>query len=270
MAFVAARKKLRLYLDESGDHAFRGIKTEQWDRRYLCLFACIFDVEQYKTGFHPAFEALKGNHFGGDIDEPVILHREDMKARRGPFGILRDKEKGEEFHKDLLELVTGSQFRAIGVVVDKLETQAKRYGPLPSHPYHIGLLALMERYCGWLNFMKYEGDVLAESRGGREDMQLKAAYRTVYSAGTRFRSRDFFQGVLTSKEIKIKPKMQNIAGLQLADLFAYPARRNILHGLGRGPEPKGFTERMVQVLEPKYNRQVYTGAVSGYGKIFLG
>jgi hypothetical protein len=64
-----------------------------------------------------------------------------------------------------------------------------------------------------LNFHNVQGDVLAESRGGREDMQLKEAYRNVYESGTSFRKLDFFQKTLKSKEIKIKPKTANIAGM---------------------------------------------------------
>ncbi len=262
-------QRMRLYVDESGDHTFRGVAPAQWDKRYLCLFGCAFYSDDYEAPFHPSFEAMKVKHFGGDLDDPVILHREDMRARRGPFAILREPDKAGAFHTDLIELVKQGNFLAIAVVVDKLNTQSKSFGPLPSHPYHIGLLAMMERYCGWLNFRGYAGDVLAESRGGREDHQLKAAYKTVYSAGTRFRPKEFFQNVLSSKEIKIKPKAQNIAGLQLADLFAYPAKRQVLFDYTLAPEPTGFTKTMADALRSKYNQQVYTGQVHGYGKVFL-
>jgi hypothetical protein len=264
------KRKLRLYVDESGDHTFRPAAASYWDRRYLCLFGCAFDLEPYETEFRPAFESLKGKHFGSDPDDPVILHREDMKARRGPFAILRDSDKADAFNADLLALVGQAKFRAFAVVVDKHSTQTNRYGPLPYHPYHVALLALMERCCGWLNFMGWEGDILAESRGGREDLQLKSAYKTVHSSGTRFRPPDFFQKALTSKEIKIKPKTQNIPGLQLADLFAYPAKRRVLLDYQVGPALTGFTVSMADALESKYNVQVYTGTVRGYGKIFLG
>jgi hypothetical protein len=39
--------------------------------------------------------------------------------------------------------------------------------------------------------------------------------------------------VLTSKEIKLKPKNANIAGTQLADLLAYPLKQEILVENGR-------------------------------------
>ena len=72
------------------------------------------------------------------------------------------------FDGELLDMVSKAPFRAFAVVIDKLSIEAKHFGPVGAHAYHIGLLALLERYCGWLRFGKWTGDVLAESRGGRE------------------------------------------------------------------------------------------------------
>jgi len=128
---------------------------------------------------------------------------------------------------------------------------------------------MLERYCGWVKFAQHTGDALAESRGGREDLLLKGAYQSVHSGGTSFRSSGFFQSTLTSKEIKIKPKTQNINALQLADLLAYPAKRQILDDFGLGPTPTGFTKQMAETLESKYNRRYANGQVRGYGKIVI-
>lgn len=52
---------------------------------------------------------------------------------------------------------------------------------------------------------------------------LKAAYQSIFQAGTLRHGEEFFQTRLTSKDVKLKPKEKNIAGLQLADLLAHPA-----------------------------------------------
>jgi len=228
------------------------------------------EMDSYRTAVVPAFETLKTTHFDGDIDEPVILHREDMMAKRGPFAVLRDSEASARFRQALLAFVGAAAFSIIAVVVDKENTRVKSYGAMASHPYHIGLLAMLERYAGRLKYLNAEGDVLAESRGAREDSQLKSAYRTVYDSGTRFRDAQFFQSALTSKEIKIKPKSQNIVGLQMADIFAYPAKRKMLYEAQRGTQLTGFTTDLATALEPKYNKRTLNGQVSGYGKVFLG
>jgi Protein of unknown function (DUF3800) len=259
----------RLYIDESGDHTFRSQVSAQWDKRYLCLLGCCFEWNYYRDEFCVALEKLKTEHFGSDPDDPVILHREDMIAKRGPFSILRDVAKNDAFRQAFLALIDSSKFRIFAVVVDKRGTLGKTFGPLPSHPYHIGVWAMMERYCGWLNFTKSSGDVLAECRGTREDEQLKAAYEAVYKGGTRFRASDFFQSALTTKEIKLKKKQHNVAGLQMSDLLAYPVKRRMLAESKRGPALTGFTKTLAESVERKYNRHIYHGRVSGYGKIWL-
>ncbi len=241
----------RLYIDESGDHSYRGVDSEQTDRRYLCLLGCAFNVDEYSESFCPAMGKLKVKYFGQGPDDPVILHREEMVAKHGVFSVLIDAARNKEFCEDFISLIEDQHFRLFAVVVDKFGTQGKKYGPLPTHPYHIGVLAMMERYYGWLNFTKGHGDVLAESRGGREDSQLKSAYRTVYDSGTRFRGAEFFQSALTSKEIKLKKKEHNIVGLQLADLLAYPVRREMLHEVKRGNAPSGFTKAIADSLSRK-------------------
>jgi hypothetical protein len=82
--------KQRLYIDESGDHSTKGVKDSQWDKRYLCLLGCSFDIDYCRNVFSPMLEALKEKHFGSDWDDPVILHREEMVAKTGPFKVLKD------------------------------------------------------------------------------------------------------------------------------------------------------------------------------------
>ncbi len=102
-------------------------------------------------------------------------------------------------------------------------------------------------------------------------MQLKESYRTVYESGTSFRKQDFFQKSLTSKEIKIKPKSANIAGLQLADLLAHPCKIEILHDRGHITQWDGaYEKRMCECIKKKYNRHISNGQIQGYGKVFLG
>jgi hypothetical protein len=114
------------------------------------------------------------------------------------------------------------------------------------------------------------GDVLAESRGGREDRLLKDSYSRVYERGAWQRRSDFFQQSLTSGQLKLKPKSANIAGLQLADLLGNPVRRSMLVEKGLLNEPLGqFAQRLCGLLEGKFNRHLYDGRVWGYGKVLF-
>jgi len=112
---------------------------------------------------------------------------------------------------------------------------------------------------------------MAESRGGVEDRALKDAYCHLWREGTFYHSPGFFQDVLTSKQLKLKKKEHNIAGLQVADLLAHPSKNEILAESGRIALPSdSFGRRICQAIEHKYNRRFATGQVWGYGKKFVG
>ncbi|OGF65899.1 hypothetical protein A3I27_00275 [Candidatus Giovannonibacteria bacterium RIFCSPLOWO2_02_FULL_43_11b] len=257
-------KTYRMYVDESGDH------TYSEDKRFLGLTGVIFESQNYKNIFHSSFEKFKEKHFPHNPDEPVILHRREILDKSGPFWRLRDEEKRKSFNNDFIDILKKSEFKLITVVIDK-KAHFDRYKESALHPYHFCLVALLERYCGVLNYYNVKGDVLAESRGGREDMQLKEAYKNVYESGTNFRKQDFFQKSLTSKEIKIKPKSANIAGLQLADLLAHPCVIEILYEKKHITNWDGEYERRIcECINKKYNKHLINGRIEGYGKVFLG
>jgi len=260
-------KRYRLYIDESGAHTYS--ELEDPAKRYLGLTGIFVEGEYYRTTFQPGMERLKQKHFPHNPDEPVILHREDIINRRGLFWRLRDVEREQAFNEDLLQFIEEQDYRVITVVIDK-KTHIERYGEAAYHPYHYCLVAMLERYCGYLNFRNAQGDVLAESRGGTEDQQLKVAYRAVYNAGTQWRGTEFFQRSLTSSEIKLKQKLRNIAGLQLADLLAYPSKQEILIEERVINDPgDNFGKQICQRIQIKYNKQEYEQRIKGYGKIFL-
>jgi len=260
-------KRYRLYIDESGDHTYG--KLEDPARRYLCLLGLFVEVETYRDSFQPAFEKLKQTHFPHNPDEPVIMHRAEIINKRGPFGRLKDQQNTQLFNADLLKFLSQQDYYLVGMVIDK-KTHIERYGSAAYHPYHFCLAALLERYCGFLNHYNAQGDVMAESRGGSEDMKLKEAYHGLYTAGTYYRSKDFFQRALTSVQIKLKPKSANIAGLQVADLLAYPVKQEILIERNQISDVGDvFSKEICRAIAFKYNRHDYTGQLYGYGKVFL-
>jgi len=259
----------RLYIDESGDHTVAAVTPANWDKRYLCLFGCSLEFDYCGGEFQKSFEDLKRTHFSVEMDEQVILHREEICRKSGTFACLRDPKANRAFQEHLLRLVRGAKFRAFAVVIDKQASQNRHYGLADSNPYHISLAIMMERYCGWLNFTRQQGDVMAESRGGTEDKQLKAAYKSICTYGSRWREADFFTRSLTTCEIKVKPKAANVCGLQLSDQLAYGARRRILEEHGISKPLTGFEKELADLVEAKYNRHYYDGRVAGYGKMFI-
>lgn len=263
---MVKRKRFRIYIDESGDHTY--VNLQKQENRYLCLIGCIFELAQTRV-FVRKLEDFKQKHLPYDPDFPLILHRSHIINRRRCFGRLNDPTARKKFDSDLLNLIGEADFEIIAVVIDK-KNHVEKYEELAFHPYHYCLTAILERYCGLLNSTGGVGDVLAESRGGTEDKQLKEAYKRVYNAGTRYLGPEFFQDVLSSKEIKLKPKKSNIAGLQLADNLAYPVKQSILLEYKKIPDPGNiFGKRICEAIKTKYNKHLYRGHIEGYGRIFI-
>lgn len=256
-----------MYIDESGDHTYHNLHDES--RRYLGLTGCIIESEYYRTNFQPRVEALKQKHFPHSPDDPVIFHRTDIINRRGVFWRLGDRMSQIAFNQDLLDFFSQQNYRIVTVVIDK-RTHIERYGEAAFHPYHYCLAAMIERYCRFLNTTKARGDVLAESRGGSEDRQLKEAYKTVYNSGTQFRNPGYFQNALTSHEIKIKPKSANIAGLQISDLLAYPSKQQILVEQNLiSDSGETFGKEIWEKINDKYIQEIYETVAHQYGKMLL-
>jgi hypothetical protein len=213
--------RYRLYLDESGDHVFT--MTADLPHRFLCLLGCWFKNTDY-IDFHHELEILKANHFHHHPDNPVILHREDIINRRKIFKILQDEDKHAAFDRDLINLIEAANFRVVAVVIDK-EALRNAYGGSAAHPYHLGLGFLLQRYAGYLNHVNRVGDVMAEARGGVEDILLKESYTRIYEHGLwGITSAGYFQSALSSRQIKLSGKKANISGVQLADLLGHPTK----------------------------------------------
>ena len=263
---IDPEERFRLYIDESGDHVFRHLEKES--HRYLCLLGCWFRAREYRA-FHVGLEDFKQRHIPHNPDEPLILHREDVINRRGRFWRLRDPEKAKAFDDELLELISAAEFKVVAVVVDK-KALREEY-PTPSHPYHLAIGFMLQRYCGYLNHINRRGDVMAESRGGRENRLLMASYEWCYERGVwSYTAPDAIQRALTTRKLKIKQKSADIAGLQLADLLSNPIRKALLMEVGHVKEELApFATRIVRTVNDKFNRHLYTGKVWGYGKVLF-
>lgn len=256
--------RFRLYVDESGDHVYNHL--DQPSHRYIGLIGCWFRNADYYW-LHERLEQFKREHVPHHPDDPPVLHREDIINRRGHFKHLQDPQRAQVFDDELLKLIEQAEFRIVCVVIDKLALRDK-YGDSAAHPYHLALGFLLQRYCGYLNHINRRGDVMAEGRGKKEDRLLGDSYSRVYAHGAWMVPAAQFQQALTTRQLKVKKKIANIAGLQIADLLAHPVRQSILRESGHSDEGLSpFGERLMPIVARKYNRHLYDGRVWGYGKV---
>jgi len=258
--------KFRLYVDEVGNSDLRA--SIDPNHRYLSLTGVIFELEYVRSTVFPAVESLKTRYFNSHPDEPLILHRKELVNRRYPFHALRNATVEKSFNKELLYLLEKLDYVVITAVIDKLEHQ-RRYSVWRYDPYHYCLSVLVERYVLWLESRGAHGDVMAESRGGKEDRRLKNSFSRLYEEGSNYVAATTFTRYLTSKQLKVKPKSNNIAGLQLADIIAHPSyKATVARHLG-APLPSNFGGKIARILEEdKYYRSPM-GRIDGWGRKWL-
>ncbi|MEW5830585.1 MAG: DUF3800 domain-containing protein [Chloroflexota bacterium] len=242
-----------LFMDESGDHNLTNI-----DNNFpaFCLAGCIFERAYYKATVRPAVDALKSK-FWGRTD--VILHSSDIRKHRGDFSFLGDPGRRQEFYEALNEMVSGLRFTILAVVIMK-KAHLDLYGDGARHPYHLALEFIMERYAMRMNRLSSftEGYMMAESRGMKEDVLLKNQYFYYKQFGTRFQS-----NLSNITSFWMEKKGANIAGLQIADLVAYPIAAKVLRP---DIEQKAFDLLKEKIDSAPVNKG---GGILGYGlKIF--
>lgn len=258
--------KFRMYVDEVGNSDLGA--SQDPNHRYLSLTGVVLELGYVDSNVFPALEALKRKYFGSHPDDPIVLHRKELVNQKPPFDALRDPATRTAFDQDVLAFIAGTDLSVFTVVIDKLEHQ-QRYRIWKFDPYHYCLLVLVERDVSWLGRRQAVGDVLAESRGGKEDRRLKASFERVYDSGSTFVPRQEFTARLTSRQFKVKAKSNNIAGLQIADLIAHPSYKSAVARQNSQVLPANFGGKIAAILEnDKYDRDLQ-GRIDGWGRKWL-
>jgi len=196
---------------------------------------------------------LKQAFFGHRRDEPLILHRKEIVNAKPPFDRLHDPALRAAFDEALLDAFRRWEFTAFTVCLDK-KRHRDTYTTWRFHPYHYCLTVLVERFSMFLERVGGIGDTMAESRGGKEDIKLKESFHRMWERGSDFIGPERLRAVLTSSQLKVKPKAVNVAGLQVADLLAHPSRNEILRENGTDVLLAPFAQKVVDVLASKYDR----------------
>ena len=209
------------FLDETGDHGLTFV-----DKNFPIFLVCGCLISETSLRFlEKKINSLKLKYFGST---EVILHSRDIRKCEGCFQILFDLDLKSKFYKDLNNLLSGSQFCIIGTGVHK-ERHLEKYGKLARDPYSLCLSFILERLIFYLKKADREAkvEIFVEQRGKREDKMLLSHFNAISDLGTYY---------VTSGEFKTKlsgfgfwGKRDNVIGLQIADLCAYPLARHIIN-----------------------------------------
>ncbi|MGD8290060.1 MAG: DUF3800 domain-containing protein [Desulfobacterales bacterium] len=252
-----------MYVDEVGNSDLKS--SDNPLHRFLSLTGVVVELGYVSEKLFPNIEKLKFDYFKSHPDDPIILHRKELVNAKYPFIALKDEKVKRKFDKELLAFLNEWEYSVITVCLDK-KAHKDTYNVWRYDPYHYCLAMLLERYTFFLEQKQIPGEVMAESRGGKEDRRLKASFAKLWQEGTQFISPERFHEVFTSKQLKVKPKSNNISGLQLADIIAHPSRNEILSEnklLDRPLAP--FAKKIIDILQSKYYQ--HQGKV--FGKKFI-
>ncbi|MDD3182743.1 MAG: DUF3800 domain-containing protein [Alphaproteobacteria bacterium] len=212
------------FFDECGDHSL--VKVDR-DFPLFLLCTVVVERETYAKQIVPAVADLKMRYFA---HEGINLHSRDIRKAEGPYTILQNATIRERFLGDLSSLIAAMPFTLFTTAIKKIP-YAARYGDGARNPYDVALEYSFERV---LHFMEAHGEenlpVIAEARGKQEDDSLKASFYHLMSDGTYYNDSKRFQKLRCP--ISFRRKHDNICGIQLADLCAYPTARHILNPSG--------------------------------------
>ncbi len=250
---IASRPTYHLFLDETGDHGLTYI-----DANFPLFLLCGFIISDSDLqALTREIDKMKQKFFGTSY---VILHSRDIRKCDGAFQILFDLSIKQAFYKSLNQILAGANYHLICSAVHK-EKHIKKYGKSAGDPYSLSLSFILERLIFLIDSISRNTTVkiFVEQRGKKEDRRLLAHFNSIRDSGTYYIRTDRLRKTLIS--FTFHNKRENVAGLQVADLCAYPIARHILN-----PEEPSIP---FQIIQEKLYKNLKTGSYKGWGlKVF--
>jgi len=209
-----------LFMDETGDH---GLNFVDKNFPLFLLCGCVIEENNLKE-IENKTNAFKRKYFG---TTEVILHSRDIRKCEGAFQILFDLELKTEFYRELNLLLKTSSYCLIGSGIQK-EKHIKKYGKGAKDPYALSLSFVLERLIFYLDGLSKDAQVkiFVEERGKKEDHMLLSHFNSIMDRGTYFIDPQRLRRKV--RDFSFHNKQENIVGLQIADLCAYPMARHLL------------------------------------------
>lgn len=160
----------------------------------------------------------------------IILHSRDIRKCEKGFEILFDLKVKRVFYEGINIIMETCDYTIVACSILK-EPYIRRYGKL-SDVYSLSLSFIVERTVFLLDTIRSNQSedialhVIAEKRGRKEDNALLDYYNELLDRGTYFVTDKRIKNY--SKTFQFRAKAENIVGLQVADLVAYPLTRHVL------------------------------------------
>ena len=237
--------KYYLYIDECGDH-----QLDKFNPNFPIFTLCGFLVPGNKLELlEAAVKSFKREFFN---DENVIIHSRDIRKQEKDYSILQYPDVRKRFYEGINNILGQPGVYVIVCCSILKEPFVERFSR-GEDVYGLSLKYLIERaiFCMDDNIEGGTLDVYIERRGIKQDRALLNYYNRLRAKGTKWVTTDRLVSRLG--RFVFSYKKDNIIGLQLADLIAYPITRYVL-------DPKALNPAYEIIRDKIYT---YKGAILG-------
>lgn len=213
--------KWYLFIDESGDH---GLANLDPDFPVFLLCGLLINETDYEN-LRQNLNAVKNEFWQ---NKEVVLHSRDIRKWQNEFQVLINPQVREQFYTQLNQLIANNNYCIVASAINK-PAYIRNYGKLSNDVYELALSFIIERVVFYLDD-KSDGnkqlEIVIEKRGKKEDQKLAEHFQRLKTRGTGFVNAQRLDALKLA--ITFKDKKENINGLQLADLIAYPTARYVM------------------------------------------
>lgn len=238
-----------LYLDECGDQ-----NLSSFDPQFPIFTLCgVVVSEEQDELLADRINSLKIDIWN---NTNIILHSRDIRKCQNGFEVLFDLEVKKRFIESVNDILGDDIYIIICCAILK-EPYIRQYGKL-NDVYGLSLSYIMERVVFYLDSAgkdNIELRTVIERRGKKEDKSLLNYYNQLLDRGTYWvngeRMRRYF------KRFDMRWKSENIVGLQVADLVAYPITRHVLNPDGVNLSYDVLKKNIYQVDGKMYGMKVF-------------
>ena len=218
------KSKYYLLIDECGDH-----NLVKYDPAFPVFTLCGILVSRDNLySLNNDFKKLKLEIFG---NTDIVIHSVDIRKWRDAFIVLKDEALRMKFFNGIERILSQNDAYII-VSCTILKEQLNKFCVRGEEEdvYGLSLSYLIERSIFCVDNLTYSNPditIIVERRGKKEDAKLLNYYNGLRNRGTKWITPERLRSRIGRFEFKYK--RDNIIGLQIADLIAYPVTQHILH-----------------------------------------
>ena len=218
------KSKYYLFIDECGDH-----NLVKYDPAFPVFTLCGILVSRDNLySLNNDFKKLKLEIFG---NTDIVIHSVDIRKWRDAFIVLKDEALRTKFFNGIERILSQNDAYII-VSCTILKEQLNKFCVRGEEEdvYGLSLSYLIERSIFCVDNLTYSNPditIIVERRGKKEDAKLLNYYNGLRNRGTKWITPERLRSRIGRFEFKYR--RDNIIGLQIADLIAYPVTQHILH-----------------------------------------